>query len=736
MGLENLMRRLAHHLSGMIGARRLAVVLGVLGSFAVVVSLATVLVMMALGFLAHRANELDEERTRQTVFGALSSMRSSVVTTVRDYAVWDDAVTHIYGTPDAAWLTSNFGLATEGGSLFDTVFLVDEKGATILSYRNGAPIEADARSYGGAVFADLHDKVVEAGLEHGEEFGAFLQTPDGPAIAAVSAIRPATDMIAAPAGGLRTLFIIRHLTPARVARISDNFLISGLLLSQTPPAKGASVPLVDPERASLGYLSWTPEAPGDRSYAQVRPLVLLALSGVVAFFALLVLTGAIFAIRLKADENAARMQALTDRLSGLRNRTGLYLGLDDLNARAAAETRDVVMLYLDLDGFKDVNDFYGHAVGDRLIRGVSAGLSRLVPDGALLARIGGDEFAIAFLGSPDEVETEGLTRALLDFFGEPFAIGERVATVGASIGIAVSHRGAVAGEELLRRADVAMYRAKHAGRGRALHYETLMDDDRDARREMEEALRAAVGRGEIDVVYQPIVRARGRDICGVEALARWMRAGQPVSPEVFIPLAEATGIIDMLGPLILKRACQAARQWPGLGVSINVSPAQFRNPYFPDQALAIIAEAGIEPARITLEITEGYFIQNPGRAKLVMDRLKAGGVRIALDDFGAGFSSIGYLIRFGFDRMKIDRSLTLAGQQSIKGGAMLQATVALAASFDMPVTAEGVENAEQAAFLHLCGCDQLQGYFFGKPVSERAICDLLAPPEVRQSVAG
>ena len=174
------MRRLAHHLSGMIGARRLAVVLGVLGSFAVVVSLATVLVMMALGFLAHRANELDEERTRQTVFGALSSMRSSVVTTVRDYAVWDDAVTHIHGTPDAAWLTSNFGLATEGGSLFDTVFLVDEKGATILSYRNGAPIEADARSYGGAVFADLHDKVVEAGLEHGEEFGAFL--PDGPLV--------------------------------------------------------------------------------------------------------------------------------------------------------------------------------------------------------------------------------------------------------------------------------------------------------------------------------------------------------------------------------------------------------------------------------------------------------------------------------------------------------------------------------------------------------------------------
>jgi len=730
------MRRLAHHLSGMLGARRLTVVLAVLGSFAIVVSLATVLVMMALGFIANRANELDEERTRQTVFGALSSMRSSIVTTVRDYAVWDDAAENVYGTPDIPWLVTNFGLATEGGPLFDTVFLVDEKGGTMLAYRNGVPFDMDAEAFCGAAFEVMRREVLEAGLTPGKEVGAFLRTAKGPAVAAISAIRPASDAVRAPESGLRTLFVLRHLTPARISKISDNFLVSGLLLADAPPATGDAVALNGPDGKPLGYLSWTPEAPGDKSYDQVRPLVLLALAGVVVFFALLVLTGAIFAVRLKADENSARLQALTDRLSGLRNRTGLYLGLDELNARAVAEARDVLMLYLDLDGFKDVNDFYGHAVGDRLIRGVSAGLSRLVPEDAMLARIGGDEFAIVFLAGDDGAETERLTRALLDFFTEPFVIGERVAIVGASIGIAVSHRGAVAGEELLRRADVAMYRAKHAGRGRAMHYEALMDDDRDMRREMEEALRSAVGRGEIDVVYQPIVHARGRDICGVEALARWTRDGQPVPPDVFIPLAEATGIIDSLGPLILKRACAAARQWPDLGVSINVSPAQFRNPYFPDQALAIIAQAGIAPARITLEITEGYFIQNPGRAKLVMDRLKAGGVRIALDDFGAGFSSIGYLIRFGFDRMKIDRSLTMAGQQSIKGGAMLQATVALAASFDMPVTAEGVETAEQAAFLHLCGCDQLQGYFYGRPMSEKAICDLIALPAASRSIAG
>jgi diguanylate cyclase (GGDEF)-like protein len=731
------MLRLAHHLSGMIGARRLAVVLGVLASFAIVVSLATVLVMMALGFLAGRANELDEERTRQTVFGALSAMRSSMVTTVRDYAVWDDAVSAVYGTPDMPWLIANIGLATGGGPLFDTVFLVDEKGETILAYRDGARLEGDARSYGGAVFADLHDKVLKAGLQQGEELGAFLRTPDGPAVAAVSAVRPVSDAVAVPAGALRTLFIVRHLTPARIARIADNFLISGLLLSDSPPAKGTSVAITDPEGANIGFFSWTPDMPGDKSYAKVRPLVLMALFGVIFFFGLLVLTGVAFAIRLKTDENRAQTQAITDRLSGLRNRAGLYLGLDELTMRAALQERDVVMLYLDLDGFKDVNDFYGHAVGDRLIRGVSAGLARLVAPGVMLARIGGDEFAIAFIDRPDGPEAGRLARSLLDFFSEPFAIGERVAVVGASIGIAVSRKGSVVGEELLRRADVAMYRAKHAGRGRAMHYETLMDDDRDERREMEDALRAAVARGEIDVVFQPIVNARTREICAVEALARWHRGGTvPVPPDVFIPLAEATGVIDALGPLVLRKACEAARDWPEIGISVNVSPAQFRNPYFPDHALGIITAAGVDPSRVTLEITEGYFIRNPGRAKLVMDRLMAGGVRIALDDFGAGFSSIGYLIRFGFDRMKIDRSLIVAAEQSVKGGAMLQATVALAASFDMPVTAEGVETAEQAAFLHMCGCDQLQGYFFGKPMSGKAIGELLVAPGDVQVAAG
>jgi diguanylate cyclase (GGDEF)-like protein len=721
------MLRLAHYLSGLIGARRLIVVLGVLTSFALVVSLAITLVIMALNFMAGRANELDEQRTRQTVAGVLNAMRGNMRDTVRDYAYWDDAVRGVYGEGNETWLVENFGLSTENSPLFDTLFMVDENHKTRLAYKDGKPIDAAPSDYIVSGYGALVDELLAAGIKNSRELAAYVETRDGVAIMALSIVRPVSSDIAVPPGEVRVIGILRHIDDRRIEQIAENFLVPQLMLTREPPRGRDNVSLISGEGRVLAYFSWKPRLPGDLSYAQVRPLIFVALLGVAFFFALLVLTGVTFATRLKEDEGQARALAIRDKLSGLKNRAGLYAGLDDLMAQTGWEGSDVALLFIDLDGFKDVNDFYGHAVGDSLIRGISAGLQQLVPADAALARIGGDEFAVAFCSKDALDDVDRLADIILRFFSEPFSIGDRIAVVGASIGIAISPLATVSGEELLRRADVAMYRAKQAGRGRAMHYESLMDEHRHDRREMEEALRAAVEREEIDVVFQPVVAARDRSICGVEVLARWYRAGRErVTPDVFIPLAEATGVIDALGLLVLRRGCEAARAWPQLGLSVNVSPAQFRNPYFPDQALSIIAESGIDPGRVTLEITEGYFIQNPSRARQVMERLKAGGVRLALDDFGAGFSSIGYLKQFGFDRMKIDRSLTVAAEQSDRGRAMLHATVALAESFEIPVTAEGVETEVQATFLELCGCDQLQGYYFGRPMVEKMLLEVLA----------
>jgi predicted signal transduction protein with EAL and GGDEF domain len=364
----------------------------------------------------------------------------------------------------------------------------------------------------------------------------------------------------------------------------------------------------------------------------------------------------------------------------------------------------------------------------------------LIPQGAVLARIGGDEFAIAFLSDSENAAALQLAEQILDFLVEPLEIGRRVVVVGASIGIAMSPFGAIGREELVRRSDLAMYKAKEAGRARMTLYDPSMDADREQRNALELDLRIAIESGDLTLAYQPLIDAATHAMTGVEALVRWNRPGHgPVSPELFIPIAETSGLIESLGLFVLRKACETAKQWPDLNVSVNVSPGQFRNPAFTDYVRYVLKQTEIEAGRITLEITEGYMIQNPQRTRQSIERLKGLGVKVALDDFGSGFSSIGYLRQFGFDRIKIDRSLVMGVNEDKRQREMLQATVALARSLDIPVTAEGIETEEQAIAMRLFGCDCLQGYWFGKPVTSDHITEMLnerraAEPQARRRI--
>lgn len=494
--------------------------------------------------------------------------------------------------------------------------------------------------------------------------------------------------------------------------LGQTYVIGGLRLA--PPALEADyfVPIADPTGAMLAKLVWTSRSPGDVAYAQVRPMVIQALGLVGLFFMVLLVIGWLAGRRLKGEENSAREEALRDELSGLSNRDGLGLAVDRFVIEARQTKRNVLLLYLDLDGFKEVNDSYGHGTGDQLIRAVAAGLDVLIPQGAVLARIGGDEFAIAFLSDGEHAAALQLSEQILDFLAEPLEIGRRVVVVGASIGIAMSPAGATEREELVRRSDLAMYKAKEAGRARMTLYDPSMDADREQRNALEIDLRIAIESGDLTLAYQPLVDATTHAITGVEALVRWNRPGHgPVSPEVFIPIAETSGLIESLGLFVLRKACETAKQWPGLNISVNVSPGQFRNPAFTDYVRYVLKQTEIEAGRVTLEITEGYMIQNPQRTRQSIERLKGLGVKVALDDFGSGFSSIGYLRQFGFDRIKIDRSLVMGVNEDKRQREMLQATVALARSLDIPVTAEGIETEAQAVAMRLFGCDCLQGYF-------------------------
>ncbi|WP_106795910.1 EAL domain-containing protein [Rhizobium sp. H4] len=708
------------------GIGRHITVTGVLFSFAVIVAVATIMVLTAIERVAQNANVLDDERSRETTIGALRTFEDQLGATLDDYAAWDDAAANVYAPDGMGWTISNYGEMSVNSSLFDMAIVIDDARNAIIAYRDGKPMEEPLADFFGPSLWKLLDTAKAAGPVDRPQAVGFISTKRGIAAAGVALVRQKSGALDVPAGHHRYLIFARHLDDDRVSALGQTYVIGGLRLAPPTFNAGYLVPIVDPMGATLGKLVWTSRSPGNVAYAQVRPMVLEALGLVGLFFVVLLAIGWLAGRRLKAEENRAREEALRDRLSGLSNREGLGLAVDRFVAEARQSRRNVLLLYLDLDGFKEVNDSYGHGTGDQLIRAVAAGLKVLIPQGAVLARIGGDEFAIAFLSDGENAAALQLSEQILDFLVDPLEIGRRVVVVGASIGIAMSPAGAIDREELVRRSDLAMYKAKEAGRARMTLYDPSMDADREQRNALELDLRIAIESGDLTLAYQPLVDATTHALNGVEALVRWNRPGHgPVSPEIFIPIAETSGLIESLGLFVLRKACETAKQWPELNVSVNVSPGQFRNPAFTDYVRYVLKQTEIEASRITLEITEGYMIQNPQRTRQSIERLKGLGVKVALDDFGSGFSSIGYLRQFGFDRIKIDRSLVMGVNEDKRQREMLQATVALARSLDIPVTAEGIETEGQAVAMRLFGCDCLQGYLFGKPMLAERITDML-----------
>lgn len=693
--------------------------------FAAVMICVSAMVFTALDRVGHYANQLDEDRSREAVSGALHTFRDQLAATLHDYAAWDDAAQNAYVLKDTSWLDRNFGEMSFDNQLFDVVLILDASGQPISAYSDGKPLQPALTDFVTPDVWAIFNRVRSMQPNDRLEASGFVSTAKGIAAVAVGVIRTKSGDLTAGAEDTRYAVFFRHLSRATIDRLSRAYVLPGLTLMPLAGQVSHVVPIVSPTDAVIGGLSWVPRSPGDTSLAQVRPLVWCAVAMIAIYMLLLFVSGNQALARLSADEATAFRLAMTDRLSGLANRSGLFAGLTDLVIRAQSEGKDVALLYLDLDGFKEVNDAYGHATGDVLIRSVSAGLRVLAGEEQVLARLGGDEFAIAFAGFDVHKTAAELSERVLDFLGEPLTMGERVAVIGCSIGLSVSRRGLVPCEELIRRADMAMYRSKDDGRGRWTLYDPSMDEEREERNLLELDLRAAIDADEITVVYQPIADSRSFQIYGVEALARWTRKGHgPVSPDVFIPIAESTGLIDLLGLCVLRTACTTLKDWPGLALSVNVSPGQFRDPAFVSRVGKVLEETGIDPSRLTLELTETYFIQNPQRARKTLDLLRATGVKIALDDFGSGFSSVGYLRQFGFDRIKLDKSLVDSVGENARAVEMLRATVALARSLDMPVTAEGVESEAQATALRLAGCDLLQGFLFGKPMVAEDIAHL------------
>ncbi len=662
---------------------------------------------------AREANSVDAERTMVALQAALTSQTDRIAGIASDNAYWDDAAAAVYRMkPDLDFVQRSWGDSTGDGVNYDGAYVLDPSKHTLIGLRDGRLDNRPIERRLGKALAPL----IARPQRIGGGVGTIVAIDGMPTLIGLATIHPTSNagQWRMPAAGAYRLLLIRRLDNALLARIGRELVIDGLHVA---PAANAPevVPVRDFSGRPIAWLQWKPANPGMTALRRALPPI------GVAMLAAILLTVMIGRQSARAVNELAR-QALVDSLSNLPNRRALRQGL----TRRMAAGENVVLCLLDLDGFKFINDNYGHSVGDRLIIACAEMLIDLLGRGGFVARLGGDEFAFIQTGDSATANARSLAEKVLVRMSQPFRVGQRTVLIGASIGLAGSDGEAIDAGELLRRADVAMYAAKRTGKMRICAFDGKLDQHQARIHLIENELRASLAAKEFRVAYQPLFSASTGKIGCVEALMRWSSPtlGE-MDPIDFIPVAEESGLIDPMGLFILRRACEETLGWPGIQLAVNVSAAQLRNPEFPSHVRQIIDETGFPASRLELEITETYLVSDPETAGKVLEGLRELGVSIALDDFGTGYASIGFLRQFSFDKLKIDRSLVVDAEGSEAARALLQASVAMARALNMEVAAEGVETNGQADLMRVAGCDQLQGWLFEKAMSAHDIARVL-----------
>ncbi|WP_143256007.1 putative bifunctional diguanylate cyclase/phosphodiesterase [Altererythrobacter xiamenensis] len=440
----------------------------------------------------------------------------------------------------------------------------------------------------------------------------------------------------------------------------------------------------------------------------------------------------------KSAEERVHYMAHYDELTDLANR---FLFHDDLQRelKRHSATGELAILCLDLDSFKSVNETLGHPAGDALLIEVAKRIQSTVRQQDLVARLGGDEFAVLMRGKNVEKDAERIARRILAAIVEPVLTHGTQIITSTSIGIALAGENARDADALMRRADLALYAAKGAGRNRFALFEPGMDQIARERRELEMDLRSALVRGQFELYYQPLIKIETGQTAGYEALIRWHHPERgTVCPDDFVPLAEETGLIVQMGEWVIRQACAEVAAWPEhLRVSVNLSPAQMRSASLVGTILNAIAVSGIDPSRLELEITENVLLHDSEANLATLHKLRELGVRIALDDFGTGYSSLNYLRSFPFDKIKIDKCFVGDLETNPDCLAIVRAVTALASSMGMETTAEGVELADQLELLRAEGCTQAQGYLFSRPEKAELFTDLRpARPAAKANLPG
>lgn len=684
-----------------------------------VAMVAPALMLLTIAFMAQQQNS-DALHSEQARAAALQSyMLSNAATIALDNARWNDGYRAAVLAHDSTWMDENWGPDAYGTIDYHDIFLVDRSGSTLYSSILGRRVEVSARSLLGDDLASLLEKARRSAID--QRAAAFAPYGGGVGIVSLARVRPVDADLDRRGAPERYLLTVKRATPAVLHKLEMPSGFERLSIRRKPADKNA-VPVRDVDGHVFAWLAWETRSPGDSSALAVLPVA--ALLFILLTYAGLVGAGTAkrWADEVVANEASARRLSELDPLTDLPNRRTF---VDRLNEDLAASL-PAAIVYVDLDGFKAINDAFGHLAGDMLLVAAAERISLAAANvpGTRLARLGGDEFAIALNGRDAELRAQRLAHAILDAFSHPVAHAGREVYLGASIGIAGPNPG-VAAVELIRHADVAMYAAKAGGRRQWRSYEPSMDSGRDTRQQIAVELRLALQEQAIDVFFQPIVDARSERIVACEALARWTSPTRgAVDPSLFISVAEEAGLISELTRQVLRRSALAAAGW-NINVAVNLSAADAWDAQFAESLLGILAEAGLPPDRLELEITEGYLLREADTAREILSSMRALGVEIALDDFGTGFASLTYLRKLPLDRVKLTREFLaeIVGE----GGSqpLAAAIVQLGDALRLPVTAEGVETREQAELLRGVGCTRLQGWLYGRPMSAAKLTQLL-----------
>jgi diguanylate cyclase (GGDEF)-like protein len=720
---------------------------GVVIPIAVIVAVAIVCVVVAVLGSAQRADEVAIATERQLFTRALHNHGERMLREVDAVANSEAAYRKIRLTFDREWVQVYVGQRLQSYFGHHYVFIVDPADRFVHATLGNRPADPTLLN---SVLNDLAPALDQlrgrsnvaansgtlAGpdmtLGHSQRVTRLQTFLGRPAIVAAVAIAKSEGQIGDTDDPAPIVTSVKLIDGDVLAEIASHLQLRSLRqVGVEPITPGDYVfKLTDPQGRQVANLAWSPKRPGAEIVSSVIPFIAVALAGFALLAALVLGHMRRTAATIASGESRLRHLALHDALCGLPNRIFFGERLEAVIAEVHKGSPPAAVLYIDLDHFKDVNDTLGHPIGDELIRAVTQRLTNAVRDNDLVARIGGDEFAVITAAGSEHSTLLTIANRLISAICAPYTIANQTIVIGASIGIAVINEKTAAAADVMRHADMALYRAKNEGRNRACIYDTAMDTDLLQRKLVENDLRLAIERNELRVAYQPIVNNSGETVVGVEALCRWTHPTRgEIPPSEFIPIAENSGLIIELGEWVLRRACVDANAWPSVTISVNVSPLQFRRADFVDMVERILAETGFDPTRLELEVTESTLLGNVDTAELAMFRLKALGVRLALDDFGTGYSSLLYLRRFPFDKLKIDRSFVHSIERAADAAAIVHAVVSLGRGLGMKVTAEGVETAEQHLFLRAAGIHSMQGYRFGRPCPADDIGARLAKPD-------